>query len=109
MSNKNEILPSMKELEQNFNKKISNLAISSAQSKTIAPINLDLLQTQVKKDLNVDVIGLSKIASELVEKNDSLSEKEVAVELLKNIATTSKSKTLRKIASKMVKEKWWEK
>ncbi|MEH7223197.1 hypothetical protein V7112_05220 [Bacillus sp. JJ1566] len=101
----------LKELEQNFNNKISDLTVTTVKnSNELIPLNnIHSLQAQVKGEIQVDVKELSQVASDLIEKNEKLSDQEVAIELLKNIASNSKSKIMRKLASNMIKEKWWNK
>ncbi|MEH7236398.1 hypothetical protein [Bacillus sp. JJ1562] len=111
MPNKTQDDSVFKELEQNFNNKISALTLTTVKSNNelMQLNNVNSLQEQVKSEIQVDVEELSQVASDLIEKNARLSDQEVAIELLKNIASNNKSKTMRKLASNMINEKWWNK
>ncbi|PFP29394.1 hypothetical protein COJ96_10850 [Bacillus sp. AFS073361] len=100
----------IKELEQDFKNKVTDLALSTAKSSNIVTISdTNQLKTQLHKDFQVDAAKLSKVATNVIDKNEKLSDKEVAIELLKDIAINGKTKMMKKLASKMLSEKWWEK
>lgn len=61
------------------------------------------------QELSVDVEELADQAKVIVSANQSLSSKDVASQLLGYVATHSKSRFIRKIACRMIKEEWWAK
>lgn len=100
----------LEKLEQSFNEKISGLISTTVKSQNVKILDdNNTLQKQVKKDIQVDVKRLSTITEDLIQKNKYLSDEEIAIELLKDVASNGGSKFIRKIASKMLKEKWWTK
>lgn len=100
----------LKAIESDFNTNISNLALESVKNNETMKIeNLDLFSKQIHKDIQVDVEVLSAKTSELLSKNDKISDDEIAIELLKKIVSTSDSKFMRKLASEMIREEWWNK
>jgi hypothetical protein len=96
----------MLKLEKGFNDKISSLVVATPN---LSPDKMSTLQTKINNEIQVDSNELSQVASEVIDKDNNLSDTEVAIELLKYIANRNKSKSMRKIASKMLKERWWEK
>ncbi|PFW47249.1 hypothetical protein [Priestia megaterium] len=100
----------IEKLEQSFNEKVSGLISTTVKSQNVKILDdNNTLQKQVKRDVQVDVKRLSTITEDLIQKNKYLSDKEIAIELLKDVASNGGSKFIRKIASKMLKEKWWTK
>ncbi|GAB1798447.1 hypothetical protein [Priestia megaterium] len=100
----------LEKLEQSFNEKVSGLISTTVKSQNVKILDdNNTLQKQVKKDIQVDVKRLSTITEDLIQKNKYLSDEEIAIELLKDVASNGGSKFIRKIASKMLKEKWWTK
>ncbi|MEO2223022.1 hypothetical protein [Priestia megaterium] len=100
----------LEKLEQSFNEKVSGLISTTVKSQNMKILDdNNTLQKQVKKDIQVDVKRLSTITEDLIQKNKYLSDEEIAIELLKDVASNGGSKFIRKIASKMLKEKWWTK
>lgn len=96
-------------IEDSFNNKISELAIVNAKEQELLPEHINSLQREVKNKIQVDINELSQFATNLIKQDDKLTDEEVAIEMLKNISNNNKSKFMRKLASKMIKEKWWEK
>lgn len=97
-------------IESNFKSNITNFALESTKNNvSLTKEKLDLLTSQVHRDINVDVEKLSGATKELLALNDKISDDEIAIELLKNIASTNDSKFMRKLASEMIKEEWWKK
>lgn len=96
-------------IEDSFNNKISELAIVNAKEQELLPEHINSLQREVKNKIQVDINELSQFATNLIKQDDKLTDDEVAIEMLKNISNNNKSKFMRKLASKMIKEKWWEK
>ncbi|MFP7478317.1 hypothetical protein [Terribacillus saccharophilus] len=93
-------------LEANFNNQISALAIADAKkNKELLPESINTLQSEIQNKIQVDVNELSSVALDLIRQNDKLTDEEVGIELLRNIALNNKSKFMRKLASKMIKEK----
>lgn len=93
-------------LEANFNNQISALAIADAKkNEELLPESINTLQSEIQNKIQVDVNELSRVALDLIRQNDKLTDEEVGIELLRNIALNNKSKFMRKLASKMIKEK----
>ena len=63
----------------------------------------------ILEELNMDVPALYEEAKIIIAHNEGISKEEVAVRLLGHVATQSKSKFIRKVACKMIKEEWWTK
>lgn len=98
----------LEKLEEDYNSKITDLAVVTAKNNGLVLSNEnDYLHTKVKRELQIDSEKLIQVASDLIENNETISDEKVAIELLKEVAKDSKSKTMRKLATKMVKEKWW--
>ncbi|MFP5109249.1 hypothetical protein ACSU6B_21160 [Neobacillus sp. C211] len=103
-------MSNLDKVEQDFNKKVTDLALTAAkENNIIAPSEIDQLMAQLHKDFKVDTQNLSNVASRLIEKNEKLSDTEVAISLLKEVAANGENKFMKKIASKMLNDKWWEK
>lgn len=100
----------LKKLEQSFNERVSGLVSTTVKSQNVTiSDDINNLQKQLKKDIQVDVKRLSNITEDLIQENKHLPDEEIAIELLKDVASNGGSKFIRKIASKMLKEKWWTK
>lgn len=100
----------LKKLEEDYNNKITDLAVVTTKSSELfLSKENDYLHTKIKRELQIDSEKLVRLASDLIEDNENLSNEEVAIELLKEVAKNGKSKTMRKLAAKIVKEKWWQK
>lgn len=94
-----------------FNNKITNLTVTTAKNNGIVLSNEDennFLHKKIKKELQVDGYKLARLASNLIEKDKEMTDEKVAIELLKEISNNGESKTMKKLASKMIKEKWWQ-
>lgn len=98
---------SLKEAEQKFYQDIQQLRLQENEELTAGEIAV--FQDRMTEEIQVDVEQLSMLASTLIKEDPKQSDEEIAVKLLKNIAEHSKSKTLRKLATKMVREEWWKK
>lgn len=109
MQNKTSNDAEVLKLEADFNNQIANLATADVKENNLLPENINSLQVEVRDNIQVDVSELSQISTNLIQNNDQISDEIIALELLKNIAKNNKSKFMRKLASKMIKEKWWEK
>jgi ribosomal protein L18E len=97
-------------IENKFNNNLSNLALKSAtENEIMIPEKKVLLTQLIHKDFQVDVNDLSKTTNDLIVKNEKMSDEEIAIQLLKKLASTNKSKFMKKIASEMIKEEWWKK
>jgi len=93
-------------IEDNFNNQISALAIADAKkNEELLPESINTLQSEIQNKIQVDVNELSRVALDLIRQNEKLTDEEVGIELLRNIALDNKSKFMRKLASKMIKEK----
>lgn len=103
-------MSNLDKIEQDFNNKVTDLALTAAkENNIIAPSEIGQLKAQLHKDFKVDTQTLSMVASSIIEKNEKLSDTEVAISLLKEVAANGENKFMKKIASKMLKDKWWEK
>jgi len=96
--NKEEIL----KIEDNYNKQIFEVALYDENKGS-----LDTQRTY--KEIKVDAIELFTEATGIINENTQIADKDVAIELLKNIALKGKSKFMRKLAAEMLSEKWWDK
>ncbi|MFS0562759.1 hypothetical protein AB1K91_18750 [Terribacillus sp. 179-K 1B1 HS] len=106
MENKRNEESEILRLEANFNNQISALAIvDHKENDESLPVNINSLQSEIQNKIQVDVNELSKVALDLIKQDDKLTDEEVGIELLRNIALNNKSKFMRKLATKMIKEK----
>jgi hypothetical protein len=103
-------MSNLDKIEQDFNNKVTDLALTAAKENNIIdPSEIVQLKVQLHKDFKVNTQTLSTVASSLIEKKENLSDTEVAISLLKEVAANGENKFMKKIASKMLKDKWWEK
>lgn len=84
----------VQKIEDDFQQKLSEL-----NNRDALPIQ-DFLQLDGQKTYSH--------AKELVSANPNASNKEITAQLVQYVAFSSDNKYIRKIARKMVKEKWWE-
>jgi hypothetical protein len=108
MDDRNDFKRELEELEVDFYSKVSNLPLDSQNGITVR-IPVRLFQKEVSKKVQINTVELSEEASRVMERSEELTDTEVAIELLKYIEENNKSKTMRKLASKMIKEKRWNK
>ncbi|RAZ67266.1 hypothetical protein [Planococcus maitriensis] len=97
-----EEIDEIKQLEESYNKQIMEIAL---YENKLSPPSVLPKYNKIK----VDESKLYKQAVELLSVNSEVQNKDIAIELLKNISINSKSKFMRKIALEMLKEKWWDK
>jgi len=107
MYNSNEYNKELKELEVAFHNKVLNLSLDN-QYKASMSLFPSLFKKKVRKEIDIDTKELAGEANRLMKESEGMTDKEVAIELLKFIKNNDKSKTMRKLASKMIEEKWWE-
>ncbi|MGG4013597.1 hypothetical protein [Bacillus smithii] len=96
-------------IQKNFEIQVAKEALEVAPIESIESINHTIIQEKVKKKLQVNVDELADEVYKILDKNDKLSDEEIAIQLLKKISLYGKSKFMRKLATEMLKEKWWKK
>lgn len=89
-------------LEDNYNKQILEVALYKENEHSLG-FQKDF------KEIEVESNDLFNEASDIINENTQISDEDVAIELLKNISKKGKSKFMRKLATEMLKEKWWNK
>ncbi|PEB48004.1 hypothetical protein CON65_09435 [Bacillus pseudomycoides] len=95
-------------IQRNFEKRVSNTALELAKAESKLPMDQSIIEA-VEKGISVDTVELSKKVEQMLDIDEKQSNEQIAIKLLEDISSHSDSKFMRKLASSMLKEKWWEK
>ncbi|MEH7456347.1 hypothetical protein V7183_03700 [Bacillus sp. JJ1127] len=108
MSENNNTQNELQLIQRNFENQVSNTALELAKAESKLPMNQSIIEA-VEKGISVDTVELSKKVEQILDIDEKQSNEEIAIKLLEDISSHSDSKFMRKLASSMLKEKWWEK
>ncbi|MFJ8529153.1 hypothetical protein [Bacillus sp. NPDC094106] len=95
-------------IQRNFENRVSNTALELAKAESKLPMDQSIIEA-VEKGISVDTVELSKKVEQMLDIDEKQSNEQIAIKLLEDISSHSDSKFMRKLASSMLKEKWWEK
>ena len=97
----------LSKIEEYQTKQIETLIDST---NTFPPaLKSSVARALILEELHMDVPELYEEAKIIITHNEGISQQDVAIRLLGHVATQSKSKFIRKVACKMIKEEWWTK
>lgn len=94
--------------EKQFYDGITGLVIKNQEDdKVFQKLNLQVVNTSVKKKIEVDVNHLAEMTEKYVALNEKQTDEQIAIRLLEDMVESGRTRFMRKIAKEMLKEKWW--
>lgn len=96
-------------INDQYIKKVEDSVLAVESKQSMSPHELELFNEKLRKKIDLDINRLSETTDRILEENEYISNQDVIIELLKNISVHNKSKFMRKIATEMLKERWWDK
>lgn len=98
-------------LQNSYNNQIHDLVKKTylATEKTLNDTDAGKLAEKVLVECKLDMEELLIEGIKVNNNNPYISEEEISIKLLHNIADNKKYKKISKIAKEMLKERWWEK
>lgn len=94
--------------EEQFYEGITSLVVKNEEDEKGFPkMNLQAMNTSVKKQIDVDIDHLAEMTEKYVARNEKQTDEQIAIRLLEDMVESGRTRLMRKIAKEMLKEKWW--
>lgn len=94
--------------EKQFYDGITGLVTNNPEDGNVFPkMNLQVMNTSVKKQIDIDVNHLAEVTKKYVARNEKQTDEQIAIRLLEDTVENGRTRFMRKIAKEMLKEKWW--